>query len=229
MFKKSLFFFISLQFTVAILCAQQRNFYLIDSITLEKLNPADKAILDSIMPLYYKATHDTVQIKLLDYLAYNLMDETIWVKYNELLYDKSKNPLQNSNHLNEKERLFYNKYLNRSLVMKAVRYAQIGDLSKAIRLYNKCLETAEQIGDKEYTSLILNELGVIYQNQQDTSKALEYFKKSLKISKEVGNQQNASFYLDSIGEIYLQQNDFENALIYGQNALNVAQIGRAHV
>ncbi|MCB0379688.1 MAG: tetratricopeptide repeat protein, partial [Flavobacteriales bacterium] len=91
-------------------------------------------------------------------------------------------------------------------------YADQKDFLKALEYYNKSLELADRINDKEGVGVSLNNIGAIYKELKDFSNALKYFSKSLKIFEELENSYGVSSLLDNMGVIYQYQGNMTKSM-----------------
>src|ERR1035437_2888784 len=152
------FFFI----TFSSYSQKEKNYFLVDSIKYEILSKNDKAVIDSILPLYHKAKQDTEKLSLLTVLIQNLNNETVWPKYNQLLYTRSQELLQDSKLRSEKEIKTIKKYFASALQdigFQADNF-EFNNL-KALDYYEKALNIQEEIGDKHGASITINNMAVI--------------------------------------------------------------------
>ena len=102
-------------------------------------------------------------------------------------------------------------------------YSYQGNITKALRYYNKSLKIREEIGDKRGIAESLNNIGNIYDNQGDISQALGYYYKSLKIQKEIGDKEGIANSLNNFGSIYYNQGDISQALGYYHKSLKIRE------
>ena len=91
----------------------------------------------------------------------------------------------------------------------------------AISYYQKSLKTHLEIGDKEGTALLYNNIGLAFNKQADINNALQCFNNSLKINEEIGNKKGQANSLNSIALIYNNQGDLTKALEYFTKSLKL--------
>lgn len=180
---------------------------------------AQEKLVDSLKIELKNATHDTTKCNILNQLVEIEKDDTKWPKYNNLLIKIAEknsvkpNPLKN----------VYLKHLIYALGNTAYGFKNKGDIKKALEYYNKALDIAEQIQNKDGIAYSLNGIGIIYQVNGDIKQAIEYFFKSLKINEEVGDKTAIASSLNNLANIYLLQGDVKKAKEYYYKNLNIKE------
>src|ERR1700752_3709083 len=119
---------------------KDKDWLLIDGVDYTKLHATDKYLLDSILPLYHKASHDSVRLSLLNSLIENCNDEALWPKYNDFMLKMA----ENGNGSN-----FYLIYQAAALNNIGYDSDNKGDVNKAIDYYTRALKLREKAGDKK--------------------------------------------------------------------------------
>lgn len=190
-----------------------KDWYLVDHVNYKALSPDDKESLETILPLYHKATVDTVKLAYLHQLVEGLNNETLWPKYNELMLKLSEN----------KPEKVYLKYYAAALNNVGFVADNKGNVSLAINLYTKSLKIREDIGDLQGTEESLHNIGNFYNTRGDIDKALDYFLQALEAEKKMGDKTTIPVTLGGIGTIYLQQKKFDKAMDYFNQSLKIAQ------
>jgi serine phosphatase RsbU (regulator of sigma subunit)/Tfp pilus assembly protein PilF len=193
---------------------KDKDWLLVDGIDYVHLHPSEKALLDSILPLYHKANHDSIRLRLLNYIVENCNDDAVWPRYNEyMLFTVEKGD-------NSK---FY-------LIYKAAAFNNIGfnadskgNIAKAIEYFNKALKIREQAGDKQGIAESINNLGTLYSYQYDTSAAIAYYQKAVKLYEECGDMKGASQALNNLGITYNSINNIKKAIEYNTKALHIQE------
>jgi len=199
-----------------------KEYYLVDSLVLEKLKESDRNLVDSCLKIYHKEKHDTSKVQIISYIVESCWDDNVWPKYNNWLYA----------YLTEKLKMKYSKTVTncfkRSLAgtLNNIGYFanhNEGNVSKALEYYQKSLKVKEEIGDKGIIASSLNNIGAIYRSQGDIPKALECFHESLKIQEELGDEKGMASSLINIGYVYNHQGDISKALEYYYKSLKIQE------
>ena len=217
-----LLFFFSLSFSSY--SQKGKDYFLVDSINYEMLSKNDKELIDSILPLYHKAKQDTEKLILLRTLAENLINETVWPRYNHLLFNLSQELLKDPESRSEKEIKTIKKYFASALQNLGFQADAIEfNNSKALEYYEKTLIIQEEIGDKRGASVTMNNMAVIFGHQGNMSKALEYFFKSLKIQEDMQAKAEIPNTIRNIGATYLGQTDTAKAVEYYNKSIKLSE------
>jgi len=193
---------------------QDKNYYLIDSLTFDNLSEYDHNLIDSSMIAYYDTNSDTAKINVISFLAEECWDEETWPKYNKWVFEITKTRLET----NPKDLFYLNKHAG-SLNNIGYYYGQIGDIKKALTYYTKALKIVRAIGDQNGIASTLNNIGYIFLGQGQIEEALVYFHKSLVIEENLKNSKGIAITLNNIGYIYEQQDQFDVALEYYKKSL----------
>ncbi|MBI3501572.1 MAG: tetratricopeptide repeat protein [Bacteroidetes bacterium] len=198
-----------------------KEYLLIDSINYSSLSSADKHALDSLLPIYHKATHDTARLKILAAIPELTNDETVWPKYNRLLFSMSKKHLEDTASLSEKEIKTYKKFLGQAFQNFGYEADFLnGDIKKGKEYSEKALALQLQADDKTGAATTLGNIGLTYYESGDIVRSLEYFFKSLKLQEEVHDKNGMGYALNNIATSYLAQGDTSKAMEYMQKSLN---------
>jgi len=99
-------------------------------------------------------------------------------------------------------------------------YDNLGDLDNALLYYDRQLEIARDLNDKEGESEALNNIAGIYVKQGNYDKALEYYNKSLQLTSEPSSI--ATIY-NNIATVYSGKGDSNKAVKYYKKAIEFAQ------
>jgi len=95
----------------------------------------------------------------------------------------------------------------------------LSDYSNALEYYYKALTINEEIGNKNYISANLGNIGNVYNGLSEYPKALEYYYKSLQIVEENGNKSGIAANFGNIGNVFQNLSDFPKALEFHEKAL----------
>jgi tetratricopeptide (TPR) repeat protein len=108
----------------------------------------------------------------------------------------------------------------------ALIFAQQGDISKAIALYEQSLEIKEQIGDVQGKAATLNNMAQVFAQQGDIPKAIALWEQSLEITEQIGDVKGKATTLNYMALIFAQQGDIPKAIaLWEQNLEIFEQIG----
>ncbi len=196
----------------------EKEYYLVDSLSLDELTIYDQQILDSALGLYHNSKNDTDRLNALGIVQQNLIHND-WVKYNNLIEEIAQQKLQGT--LPPPLKLFYLKYLALSLNNNGINYAEKGEIRKSLKYYLKSLKISKEIGDKNAIATAYTNIGTSYDDLGKLAKALEYYFKGLKILEEQRNKKAISAVFNNIGFIYYQQYNSPKALEYFNKSLEI--------
>ncbi len=213
---KQLFCAISLLFSIAHYA--QTNYYIIDTagINISKLDDGDKQLLDSILPLANNASHDSILIKYIGFLAENCWDETLWPRYNQKLIE-----IADRNLTKEYNKTFVS-YKASAISNVGFLFDSQGKTVLAIENYKAALGLFEKIGDKKGTSSPINNLGKAYYNLGDVEKALSYYLKALKIREDFDEEEKTIVVNNNIATVYQDQGEDSISEFYYWKALRTS-------
>ena len=98
-----------------------------------------------------------------------------------------------------------------------------GKSDLVLKNYNQVLAIRREIGDKEGTANVLNDLGDFCVRHGKYDDALRLFKESLQSQIEIHNDSMQGQVLNNIGNTYYSKGDYENARTYYERALQVRE------
>jgi serine phosphatase RsbU (regulator of sigma subunit)/Tfp pilus assembly protein PilF len=192
-----------------------KQYYLIDSLDLEKLTPQDKKLLTSSLEKYHTAKSDTGKINALSNICENMMHDD-WEKYQffqlKIIESSLKKYPKNSSLLKSLAGAFNN---------IGFIYNKHGSITLANEYYHKSLKIQEKIGDKGGMAYSYINIGYSHKNLGNIPKALEYYHKALKIHEKIGDKNGIAYSFSNIGAVYEKQKDLANALSYYQQGLEI--------
>ena len=200
-----------------------KNYYLIDSLDLDKLSNYDKKIIDSSLTIYHTATQDTTKIKAISNIVEESWDDQVWHKYNQWVYEYVENKLSENSRGNDILRKRWLVFKGEALNNIGYIYHSKADYDLALEYYFKSIELIDGIDDPEGLAVTMLNIGAIYLKQGNNSKALEYYFKSLKINEEIGSKHGIAESLNNIGYLYSEQDDFTTALEYYKRSLKISK------
>lgn len=199
---------------------KNKEYLLVDSLNYDSLSMADKSALDSLLPLYHRAKHDTERLRILSILPEYTNDENVWPRYNHLLYESVEKHLKNTSSLNAAEIKIYKKCMGQALQNLGYEEQFLkGNMDKAKEYYEKALSLQKVAGDKSGAATTLGNIGLIYNDQGDIITSLEYFLRSLKIQEEINDKNGMGYSLNNAAGAYLLQGDTAKALEYMEKSL----------
>lgn len=198
-----------------------KNFYLVDSINLLKLESEDKLLLDTTLTLYFKAEHDTIKLALIEHIVDQCWDDEVWPKYNSLLHDLALHHLTIATNKSESNR--YASFLAGTISNMGFISDNQGNVPTALQQYHQSLKIYEKIRDKKGQSTSLNNLGVLYSSQDDTAKARLYHSQSLDLKKMLDDKTGLAMSLNNMGNIYENRGFPFEALDYFQQSLAISR------
>ncbi len=197
-----------------------KDFLLVDSLNYDSLSAFDKHSLDSLLPLYHQAKHDSVRIKILAAIPELTNDENVWPKYNRLLFEKAKKNLADSAALNSKEIKLYKKFLG-------LAYQNLGYEAHFLRGQIKESENLSRTGlafqlaadDKKGAAVTLQNIGLLYTEKGDIPTSLAYYLKALKMQEELHDTLGMGYALNNISFDYMAQGDTAKAYEFAKKSL----------
>jgi len=99
-----------------------------------------------------------------------------------------------------------------------------GDISGAIKSYEKALEINKECDYKFGIANVLNSLGMCFRKRSEYSKAKEYYEKSLKIYEEIDDSRGLMIEYNNLGVIFTELDEPKKALEYYETSLEYASI-----
>ena len=217
---------LALLISISSLSQRGKEYFLVDSVNYDSLPAGDRALLDSLLPVYHAAKNDTTKLKILVSFAEGLSDETLWPRYNDLLNKKAEQLLKNSRSLSREEILSVKKSYAMSLQDKGY-YEQNFNANIPVSLvyYNSCRKIQEEIGDKKGLANTLNNIGISHYQKGDISKAIEYYMTSVKIQEDIKDGLGLAYTLGNLASTYLEQGDTAKAIEYQLRSLKLREGG----
>jgi len=95
------------------------------------------------------------------------------------------------------------------------------ELDKALSYYNKMMDIAMEIKDKQLMAASYDNLGSLFLSLHDKEKAYGYYHQLLLISEEINDQTGIGKALNNIGEIERHRGDYEKAFDYYKQSLAI--------
>lgn len=208
-----LFFLLSSFLFIPLTNAQEfsdKDFFLVDSIILDELPSTEVKLLDSCLKKYHALKQDTDKVKIISFLIDESFSHKVWPKYNQWLIEfiESKSQLQNDSETS----LFFKKTTAALIGNQGYYYSESGDVDKAIPIFIKSIELAEELNNEKGLATHYNNLGIAYEYKGDLLKALDYFNKSLILFEKTKNHMQIAALLINIASIHAEQRDSSTVL-----------------
>ncbi|MCE3226571.1 MAG: hypothetical protein K0S32_1122 [Bacteroidetes bacterium] len=216
-------FLLPLLFLCSVLNAQygDKKFYLVDSIHLSEIEPAERYKLDSLLQVYQQAKHDTTRLQTLHRLT--LLDNPdLWVRYNRKLIGDSKKLTLNRKANTREGKIYFNK-LGSSYYNMNFYFSMINEEDSSLRYVKLCIEPFRIAGDQGGLADAYSSLGVYYSRQGNFAEALKNFQQCLVINESINDKSGIARALLSIGIAYRDIEEFDKALEYVKKSLKITE------
>jgi serine phosphatase RsbU (regulator of sigma subunit)/lipopolysaccharide biosynthesis regulator YciM len=212
------YFLIALLFPLILFSQQKKGkeWYLLDSIDPKSFSMQDKYLLDSLLPRYHNAGHDSVRVRCVMSLANSLGDENLWTRYNRL-------GLQMAEKGGDDDVFI----IYRSYALSNIGYELAnlrGNLTEALKMYEEAMKLQTRVNDQTGISASLNNIADIYKKQGNSDKAIEYHIKSLNAKEKNNDKLGVGISLLNLGSIYRSQGDIAAAVNCFSKALKIFEI-----
>jgi len=102
-------------------------------------------------------------------------------------------------------------------------YLNESNYNKSIDFFNKCLEKAKEINNKELISAAENNKGMVYHHQGFYKEAINHYKNSLEIDKSLKDEDGVVSCLCNLGTAYDMLGEYVVALSYYYQALQLSK------
>jgi len=107
-----------------------------------------------------------------------------------------------------------------------VRYADLGDLKRAIGFYEQALAIVRETGDRRSEGTALGNLGLAYADLGDPKRAIGFYEQALVIDREIGDRRGEGNALGNLGIAYKDLGDPKRAIgFYEQQLVITREIG----
>ena len=160
-----------------------KNYFLVDSLEIDKISESDKKLLDSCLTFFYQAKDDTTKLKGISTIIEESWDDNVWPKYNKWAFHFITEKLKENP--NEKVKKHLTIRLAGTLNNIGYFFNSKGDVKNALTYYKKGLKIQLELDAKKGMATSYNNIGAILKQQGDIPTALEYYHKSLKIQEEI--------------------------------------------
>ncbi|MDG1477323.1 MAG: tetratricopeptide repeat protein [Vicingaceae bacterium] len=196
-----------------------KDYYLVDSLEIDKVSESDKKMLDSCLAFFHQAKDDTTRLKGINTIVEESWDDNVWPKYNMWAYIFVQEKLKENPNEKVKRKLLLR--LAGSINNIGYHESTKGNIVDALVFYKKGLKIQEEINSKEGMATSHNNIGTVYKKQGDVPTALEHYHKSLKLYQEIDNISGLGQALNNIGNTYHEQGDPNLALEYFHRGRNL--------
>jgi tetratricopeptide (TPR) repeat protein len=198
-----------------------KNYYLVDSLTIKDLTRSDQVKLDSLLKIYHASKNDSVRIEALTGLT-NLDDFNTWIKYNKIFVSEVSRLLKSNNKKNVSER-FLNQKLGNGYYNMNYYYSMINTEDSAFKYLRLCIEPARKGGRASDLADAYTALGVYYGRNGNTKESIKQYHEALTIYENANNKKGIERALTSIGIEYRNIDEFAKALDYCKRALKIRE------
>ena len=103
------------------------------------------------------------------------------------------------------------------------KHERLGDFKTAIRYYERYLEIAKELGDRQGEGSAYGNIGNAHDNLGNPKKAITYFECYLKLAKEVGDRPAERKACCNLGNAYVRVGDFNMAKNYHECNLKICE------
>ena len=204
-----------------------KEFYLIDSLVLSKIDPTEKELLDESLEKFHKENEDSSKIKALSHFIENSWDDNLWPRYNLWLMEFSEKKLKEKP--NKKSKLFFKKSISQCHNNKGFHYMMSDQSEKALAEFENSLTINNEIKDEIGIAAVYNNIAGIYEMQGRIEEALKLFESTLKILKKNKVEDHIGPTLNNIAGIYDQLGDLNIAIKYYEEAITYyKKVGDLH-
>jgi len=199
-----------------------REFYLIDSLDMSKLEQQELALIDSCLKAYHTSSSDTGRLEALNFLVENSWNDNVWPRYNTIMFNLAQTKFNDDP---DSELRVHYLTAGANAINNFGYYAQmhLSDIDSAITLYRQSLEIWEEIGDSANMTACFNNLGTCYRELGDLTLSLEYHYKALHYAERNNKPYSAAYQLSNLALVFIEQKDFESALAFSKRSLKLRQ------
>lgn len=161
---------------------------------------------------------DTTRARIYSELAEHILEEEVWLDYNQKALDLANKKLKKAK---GDERKFYLNIKANSVGNQGFYEDEHGNIKKALDFYFEALNIYDEAGNVKDKATIYNNVGLIFSHQKDFDDALDYLNRALELK--------LKYYPDKVSKNYLNlgstseyMGDSLRALNYYHKALEAA-------
>jgi CHAT domain-containing protein/tetratricopeptide (TPR) repeat protein len=196
-----------------------KNYYLVDSLVYENIAPEYQKLIDNCLEIYHNSSTDMDRITAVNQIVKLCWDENVWPKYNQWVYDYSRDKLKEPQV--DSVRIQLKQALAGAIYYIGWNFSVQADYDNCISNYEKCKEIYIEIDDSIGIANSLDYIGNIYLIKGESAKALEYLSKALEIREKINDKLGTGASLISIGSIYMEHGDYRTAFVEFERALKL--------
>ncbi len=100
-------------------------------------------------------------------------------------------------------------------------YKHRSEYANALDLYKKAVELSDQLHDKRFKSIMLNDMAVLYDDMGNMRQSLETSYKDLQLQEELNDSLGMAYTYNNIAHIFIELKDDKNALEYYTKSLEM--------
>ena len=206
-----------------------KNYYLIDSLELEKLSEDDKKIISESLTKFHNTKQDSLKLKYINNIIELSWDEAVWTSYNswmnKYLVNKLEGVTLKTSNITNKNRLLFS-YLAATINNKAIITHEKGNYVEALNYYHDCIKIQEQIKDSILLPEAYNNLGSLYHDIRNYKKAEHFYNKSLRLCEKYNNYRCVAMSLTNLGQILSDRKELDSALTFLKRSLKVRELAK---
>jgi len=196
-----------------------KDYYLIDSLELDKVSPAYKVLLDSNLTHYHNSKSDAERVYYVNLIVKQCWDENIWPKYNEWVYQFTQEKLVGEE--NEEMIAYLLQAKAGAVYYVAWSHSTRNEYDQSLIKYQECKDIYEEIGDSIGVANILDNIGSIHMTKGEFAEALEYQNQGYEIRKALNHTLGMGASLNSMGSLHFAHGDYEKAKEEFEQALQL--------
>ncbi|HEU4322892.1 MAG TPA: tetratricopeptide repeat protein [Roseiflexaceae bacterium] len=102
-------------------------------------------------------------------------------------------------------------------------YSDLGEVRRAIELYEQRLTIARELGDRRGEGSALGNLGIAYYSLGEVQRAIDLHEQALAIARERGDRASESSALGNLGNVYADLGEVQRAIELYEQALAIAR------
>ena len=178
-----------------------KKHYLVDSLSIEKINTTERKLLDSCITIFHSVKSDTSKVSIINHLVESSYDNKLWPKYNTWIFKFCEQQL--SKPTTTPELLLYYSKAKAGAINNFGYLNQIhGENAKAIDQYTKSMSIYKKMNDTIGVANALNNIGSVHYYTGNSIESLRLYHESLHLRKLINDNYGITNSLNNIGNIY---------------------------